>query len=49
MKQKSKFHIIAPVLPSSNIDRDIVWYKEKTGFKAIYQEDGYVVLRREHL
>jgi hypothetical protein len=37
MSQKTKFHIIAPVLSSSNIDRDIVWYKEKTGFEVIYQ------------
>ena len=49
MNQKSKFHIIAPVLPSSDIDRDILWYKEKIGFNVIYKEEGYAVLRRENL
>ena len=49
MNSKPKFHIIAPVLPSLNIDRDIIWYKEKTGFEVIYQEGGYAVLSRENL
>jgi len=49
MNQNSKFHIITPVLPSSDIDRDITWYKEKTGFEVTCQEDGYAVLRRENL
>ena len=49
MNQESKFHSIVPVLSSSDIDRDIAWYKEKTGFEVIYQEEGYAVLCRENL
>ena len=40
---------IAPVLPSSNILRDIDWYKKYTGFSLIHFNDNYAVLKREHL
>lgn len=38
---------IIPVLPSSDIDRDILWHKQFTGFEYYFGGDGYVGLRRE--
>jgi hypothetical protein len=40
---------VIPVVPSAEIDRDIKWYKEKTGFEAIYADKMYAVLRRDNL
>lgn len=49
MSKKTKFHLVAPVLSSSDIDMDIIWYKEKIGKEVIYREDWYAVLRWENL
>lgn len=40
---------IIPVLSSSNIDRDIKWYKTHIGFNLRYAEEGYAVLHREDI
>jgi hypothetical protein len=40
---------IIPVLPSSNIERDVAWYKEKAGFQLGFNDNMYAVLYREHL
>ena len=40
---------IVPVLPSSDIKRDIIWYEQFTGFKYYFGDDGYIGLRRDDL
>ena len=40
---------IIPVLPSANIERDIAWYLEKTGFEVHFSDNMYAVLYREDL
>jgi hypothetical protein len=45
----TKFLAIIPVLPSSDIARDIVWYEEKTGFKTIFFDNMYALLQRDNL
>lgn len=40
---------IQPVLPSANIERDVAWYKEKTGFEPLFADKMYAVLARENL
>ncbi len=40
---------IVPVLPSANIERDLAWYNEKTGFKTLFVHDMYAGIRRKHL
>jgi len=40
---------IIPVLPSSNLERDIAWYKEKVGFQVRSKDSGYAILQRETL
>ena len=40
---------IIPVLPSSNLERDIAWYNEKTGFKEYFSDKLYAVLYRVNL
>lgn len=40
---------IIPVLPSSDIARDIFWYKEKAGFESHFSDNRYAVLYRENL
>lgn len=40
---------ISPVLPSGDIDRDVKWYQEKTGFELVHGDSMYAVMRREHL
>ena len=49
MEKNIKFLTIIPVLPSSNITRDIVWYKEKTGFEAVFFDNMYALLQRDNL
>lgn len=49
METKSMLITIAPVLPSSDLARDIAWYKEKTGFELDFSQEGYAVLRRDKL
>lgn len=46
---KTKLLEISPVMPSQDIDRDVAWYKENTGFDVVHKDDMYAVLRREHL
>lgn len=38
-----------PVLPSSDLSRDLVWYELNTGFRKIYADDRYAVLKRGDL
>lgn len=38
-----------PVLPTSDIERDIVWYKEKMGLEVCFADKMYAVLYRENL
>jgi hypothetical protein len=38
-----------PVLPSADITRDILWYKEKIGFSTYFADNRYAVLYRENL
>lgn len=40
---------IIPVLPSSDIERDIKWYEQYTGFKYYFGDDGYAGMRRGNL
>ena len=40
---------IIPVLPSSDIVRDINWYKEKVGFETVFYDNMYAVLYRAQL
>jgi len=39
---------IIPVLPSSDVERDIAWYKEKLGFETYFSDKMYAVLYREN-
>lgn len=36
-----------PVLPSSDIKRDIVWYRENTGFEPKFGDDMYCGIYRQ--
>jgi hypothetical protein len=38
-----------PVLPTSDIGRDIVWYKEKMGLEVYFSDNRYAVLYRDNL
>jgi hypothetical protein len=40
---------ITPVLPSADIERDVKWYQEKTGFIRIAGDAMYVILKRDSL
>ncbi|MEI9943249.1 MAG: hypothetical protein WDN26_03435 [Chitinophagaceae bacterium] len=40
---------IIPVLPSSDIARDINWYKEKLGFETHFSDNMYAVIYRKNL
>lgn len=49
MKMSTTFIGIEPVLPSSDIKRDVLWYTENLGFKTVSMDAMYAVLRRENL
>ena len=38
-----------PVIPSSDIKRDVEWYRKKTGFETFFANDMYAVLFRGNL
>lgn len=38
---KAKLKFISPVLASANVARDVKWYKEKLGFKNVYDSSAY--------
>lgn len=38
-----------PVLPTANMQRDLLWYQEKLGFRKIGGDEMYAVLRRENI
>jgi hypothetical protein len=46
---KTVFNTIMPVLPSSDIARDVKWYKDYTGFEAKFADKMYAVLYRDEL
>ncbi len=41
--------IICPVLPTSDMDRDVLWYEKHCGFKLIGGDSMYAILRRDNL
>ena len=49
MKHETGIISVIPVLPSSDIDRDIEWYLAKAGFESIWADKMYAVLHREGL
>ena len=49
MNQKSQLLHVTPVLPSSDIERDLKWYQEKAGFEVIFNDKMYAVIRREKI
>lgn len=49
MIPKTQFQFVVPVLPSRDIERDVQWYQEKTGFEKIFADDRYAILRREEV
>jgi len=44
---KAELLNVTPVLPSSDIARDIAWYKDRVGFQCMHEDGMYAVLRRE--
>ncbi|NHA05173.1 glyoxalase/bleomycin resistance/extradiol dioxygenase family protein [Mucilaginibacter sp. HC2] len=46
---KTEFNSIMPVLPSADIERDVAWYKDKTGFEPVFWDNMYAVLNRDNL
>ena len=46
---KSEFINIIPVIPSQDIERDSLWYKEKAGFETHFHDNMYAVLYRDNL
>jgi hypothetical protein len=45
---KNEF-LIVPVLPTSDMGRDVAWYKEKMGLDTKFADKMYAVLYRENL
>lgn len=42
----SKFVALVPVLPSSDIARDVEWYQAKLGFEKVFADSIYAAIRR---
>ena len=49
METQTKTLCIIPVLPSSDITRDVAWWNEKVGFRLIFNDNMYAVLGRDNL
>lgn len=37
------------MLPSQDINRDVIWYEKYAGFKLLHKDNMYAVMRRENL
>lgn len=46
MATSGKMLYIIPVLPSADIQRDLVWYQEKAGFQFTFGDEMYAGLKR---
>ncbi len=40
---------IIPVLPSLDIERDLKWYEEHTGFRYVFGDNMYAGMQRDNL
>lgn len=49
MEKETSFIGVIPVLPSSDIARDVAWYLAKAGFESVWDDKMYAVLHREGL
>lgn len=49
MVMKSNIRGIEPVLPSSDIKRDLAWYEKQTGFTYQFGDGSYAGIVREDL
>lgn len=49
MLMSSNFLSIVPVIPSRNIETDVQWYRDKTGFECAFADNMYAVLYRDNL
>lgn len=38
-----------PVLSSADLERDVAWYAEKTGFRCVSDQEGYAIMQRDNL
>lgn len=47
MTTSGKMLYIIPVLPSADIQRDLVWYQEKAGFQFAFGDEMYAGLKRD--
>lgn len=47
MPKRIQHKYTAAVLPSSDLERDVKWYAEYTGFAMRFSNDGYVGLYRD--
>lgn len=45
----STFPGIAPVLPSTDIVRDVAWYRDKAGFEQVFGDKMYAMIHRENI
>jgi hypothetical protein len=46
---KKELLYAVPVLPSSDILRDVTWYKEKAGFETHFSDRRYAVIYRDKI
>ncbi len=46
---KSELLQICPVLPSSNVERDVIWYRDQVGFELVSNDQMYAVLKKENV
>jgi hypothetical protein len=49
LEKETSFIGVIPVLPSSDIARDVAWYLAKAGFESVWDDKMYAVLHREGL
>ena len=40
---------ISPVLPSQDINRDVMWYEKYMGFQLLHKNNMYAVMKRKNL
>jgi len=46
---KTKFLGVSPVLPSQDINRDVLWYEKHVGFTLLHKDSMYAVMRRKNI
>ena len=49
MAHETELKRVVPILPSSDIERDVAWYGKQAGFNVDWHDDSYAFIYRDNI